>query len=441
MEETPTRPLGSMGTSSSRLIVDALTPSAPTDSGLYQYLHRNTNIPHSVHVDPVSVDFAQIAQPSKHRPHIFLFVVDSLRRDYLSPYNAAVWFTPSFGRFAAESTVFERAFTRYSATGLAVPSIWAGGLLLHKQYVTPFAPMNSLAKLLEAEKYARWMSMEHIVETIVPPSPALEPLDAALPVKDHRFCRTLQEVRGRLDRLTDSEPTFVYTLPQDVHISTIAREGAKSVGGDGDYSGFNPAYATRVRRMDACFGEFVADLKARGLYDESIIVLTSDHGDSLGEEGRMGHAYTVFPEVIQVPLLVHLPGALRATLSVEPSAIAFTSDITPSLYALLEHTPLPPASIFGQSLFHAGSDRAVPRQPVEMVASSYGSVYGALLDDARRLYIIDAVSLREHVYELDGTASGRAVPVGQSDREAGQRAVRSTIDEISRFYAFRSDSR
>ena len=114
--------------------------------------------------------FRPIAQPSARRPHIFLFVVDSLRRDYLSPYNAAVSFTPSFGRFAAESTVFERAFTRYGATGLAVPSIWAGGLLLHKQYVTPFAPMNTLAKLLEAEKYARWMSMEHIVETIVPPS-------------------------------------------------------------------------------------------------------------------------------------------------------------------------------------------------------------------------------------------------------------------------------
>ena len=172
-----------------------------------------------------------------------------------------------------------------------------------------------------------------------------------------------------------------------------------------------------------------------------MIILTSDHGDSLGEEGRMGHAYTIFPEIIQVPLLVHLPVALRSTFSAEPSAIAFTSDITPSLYALLGHAPVPPASIFGQPLFHAGSDRAVPVSAVEMVASSYGSVYGALLDDARRLYIIDAVSLREHVYELDGTRLGRAVPVGQSDREAGQRAVRATIDEISRFYAFRSDSR
>ena len=39
-----------------------------------------------------------------------------------------------------------------------------------------------------------------------------------------------------------------------------------------------------------------------------------------------------------------------------------------------------------------------------MVASSYGNVYGALLDDARRLYIFDGIALRENVYELDGSA-------------------------------------
>ena len=422
---------------SSRLIVDALTPSAPTQSGLYEYLQRNTNIPHSVHVDPVSVEFAALAGPSARRPHVFLFVVDSLRRDYLSPYNAAVSFTPSIGRFAADSTVFERAFTRYGATGLSVPSIWVGGLVLHKQYVTPFAPMNTLAKLLAAEEYAQWIGMGHIGDIIVPASAALEPLDGDFPVKDHRFCSTLREVRGRLDRLTASNrPAFVYSLPQDIHISAITREGSIPVDAH-DYSGFNASYASRVRRMDACFGEFVDDLKARGLYEESIIILTADHGDSLGEEGRMGHAYTIFPEVIQVPLLMHLPEALRSTFSAKPSAIAFTSDITPSLYALLGHAPARPSVIFGQPLFHTASSAPASRQAAEVVASSYGSVYGALLDDARRLYIIDAVSLREHVYELDASAGGRAVPVRQEDRDAGQRAVRTTIDEISRFYAYR----
>ena len=426
---------------SSRLIVDALASPAPADGGLYEFLQRNTNIPHDTPVAPVNIEFAALGQLAARRPHVFLFVVDSLRRDYLSPYNPEVAFTPAIARFAAESTVFRRAFTRYGATGLAVPSIWTGGMLLHKQYVTPFAPMNTLDKLLTAEDYRRWMSMEHIVETITPPNAALEPLDAGLPVKDQRLCRTLDEVRGRLDRIAAADrPTFVYSLPQDVHISTITREGNQPID-DAGYGGFNAPYASRVRRLDGCFGAFVEDLKARGIYDDSLIVLTSDHGDSLGEQGRMGHAYTVFPEVIQVPLLVHLPASMRDRYTADASALTFTSDLSPTLYGLLGHRPSAPSPIFGQPLYTPAGEARPARANTQVVASSYGSVYGALLDDAKRLYIIDAVSLREYEYEMDGTAAGRSISIRGEDRAAGQKAVRAAVDEISRVYAYHPDQR
>jgi membrane-anchored protein YejM (alkaline phosphatase superfamily) len=422
---------------SSRLIVDSLTPAATADAGLYEFLQLNTNIPRSTRIEPVDVSFAPLAARSGQKPpHIFVFVVDSLRRDYLSPYNDAVRFTPAIQRFAEESTVFERAFTRYGGTGLAVPSIWVGGLVLHKQYVTPFAPMNTLDKLLDAEGYSRAISMEHIVETVLPAGVAVEPLDAGRPVKDHRLCDTLQDVRGRLDALrTSDRPGFFYSLPQDIHISTLTREGGAAIDTRG-YDGFNAAYASRVGRLDACFGEFIGDLKARGLYDDSIVILTSDHGDSLGEQGRMGHAYTIFPEVVQVPLLVHLPASLRATYAANPSALAFTSDLAPSLYALLGHEPTRPAPIFGRPLFARGAPPAGDRTGPEVIASSYGSVYGALLDGGRRLYIIDAVSFQEHAYELDGTAAGRIVSVSGRDREVGQRAVRRAIEQLSTFYGY-----
>ncbi len=426
---------------SSRLIVDALAPPAPADGGLYEFLQRNTNIAHDTPVAPVNIAFAKLGQRAARRPHVFLFVVDSLRRDYLSPYNPDVAFTPAIARFAAESTVFRRAFTRYGATGLAVPSIWTGGMLLHKQYVTPFAPMNTLDKLLTAEDYRRWMSMEHIVETITPPTAALEALDAGVAVKDQRLCRTLDEVRGRLDRISASgQPTFVYSLPQDVHISTITREGNQAIDGKA-YKGFNAPYASRVERLDGCFGGFVDDLKAKGLYDDSLIVLTSDHGDSLGEQGRMGHAYTVFPEVIQVPLLVHLPSSMRTDYAADPAALTFTSDLTPTLYALLGHAPTPPSTIFGRPIYVRTGETRPARLETQVVASSYGSVYGALLDDAKRLYIIDAVSLREYQYEMDGTAAGRSIAISGADREAGQKAVRAAVDEISRVYAYHPDQR
>jgi glucan phosphoethanolaminetransferase (alkaline phosphatase superfamily) len=424
---------------SARLIVDALTPVAPvSDEGLLDFLQVHTNIPRSTRVEPVSIDLAQLeGAPTAARPHIFVFVIDSLRRDYLSPYNRAVTFTPALDRFARESTVFQRAFTRYGATGLSVPSLWVGGLLLHKQYVTPFAPMNTLAKLLEHEQYEQWISMDNILDVILPPSPRRAALDVETPVVDLRLCRTLDEVRRRFDRLTvNAAPIFVYSLPQDIHVSVITREGTHAVDGE-SYGAFYAPYASRVRRMDTCFGAFIDDLKVRGLFEHSIIIITSDHGDSLGEQGRMGHAYTIFPEIVQVPLLVHLPSDLAVAHTTDTSAPAFTTDVTPTLYALLGHRPRPPGPFFGRPLFHKESTGPPRTTEPQLLASSYGSVYGTLLNDARRLYVIDGISLREYSYELDGTGAGRAIAVSDRDRALGQQAIRATVQEIATFYGYR----
>jgi hypothetical protein len=87
-------------------------------------------------------------------------------------------------------------------------------------------------------------------------------------------------------------------------------------------------------------------------------------------------------------------------------------------------------------LFRRAGAAALPPRGDQVVASSYGSVYGVLFDDARRLYIVDGVGLKEHMYELDGTAAGRETSVKPADRQRGQRAIKNTIDEIARFYGF-----
>ena len=57
-----------------------------------------------VPVDPIDVDFVRpLTKAPGRAPNIFFFVIDSLRRDYVSAYNPAVTFTPSFGKFAAEN--------------------------------------------------------------------------------------------------------------------------------------------------------------------------------------------------------------------------------------------------------------------------------------------------------------------------------------------------
>ncbi len=408
-------------------------------NGIVELLHAQTNIPRSTPVAAVDVDLATLSgSPSTVRPHVFVLVIDSLRRDYLSPYNPAVTFTPGIAAFAEDSLVFRNAFTQYGATGLSVPSIWVGAPILHKQYVSSFPRMNTLAKLVAHEQYEPWLSVDHIVDTITPDAAKGAPLNAGMLVKNFRTCSTLAEIRTRLSsRLPEDAPVFAYALPQDVHVSVVTSEGAQPVDG-GDYHGFYAPVASRIRRLDQCIGEFVADLKARGLYDQSIIVLTSDHGDSLGEEGRMGHAYSMHPEVVRIPLIVHVPPAMRSAWMWNETRVAYSTDITPTLYRLLGHEPSRPAAFFGEPLAQPPG-RPLPPQRDRMVAASYGAVYGALLANGTRYYVFDAVAMREMAFDMrDGAEPGKEVPVTPDVRERGLEVIRGSVADISTFYKFSS---
>ena len=116
------------------------------------------------------------------------------------------------------------------------------------------------------------------------------------------------------------------------------------------YDGFIAPLAAEVHRLDGCFGAFIDDLKRRGRYDNSIIVLTADHGDSLGEDGRWGHSYTLVPEVVSIPLIVHLPSAIVGERAADLDAVALSTDITPTLYAALGYTPRAADGLVGRPL-------------------------------------------------------------------------------------------
>ncbi|MDQ3070556.1 MAG: hypothetical protein M3R55_12620, partial [Acidobacteriota bacterium] len=115
---------------------------------------------------------------------------------------------------------------------------------------------------------------------------------------------------------------------------------------------------------------------------------------------------------------------------------AFTTDLTPTLFRLLGHDPVPPQPFFGESLAVVpGEVRPAPRD--RMLAASYGSVYGALLDGATRLYVADAIQRREMAFTIgDGAVSGSATPVTPAIRRQGGDLIRATVDAIARQYKF-----
>jgi arylsulfatase A-like enzyme len=409
----------------------------PDDAAFYAYLRANSSLKDPL--APVSVDFTPSLKPAAlaepRPPHIFLFIVDSLRRDYLSVYNPKVTFTPRLDAFARDSYVFTRAFSRYGGTGLAVPSIWAGALVAHKQYVTPFGPMNALGKLLDAGSYRRVVTRDHITEELFGLEEGTSVLDYRIDEMMHTFCGTMGELKDDLQtHAADPRPVFAHTRPLDLHIGNTR---FASVPAGESYPGFFAPYAARVKRIDGCFGDMLDDLSRRGLYDNSIVVVMADHGDSLGEGLRWGHGYTIVPEVLRIPMIVHLPASLRDRFTTDVTQLAFGTDLTPSLYTVLGAPIVRPRDAAGVSLFvPVGSESNTRRNDGFLVASSYGAVYGIVRHNGRRLYIADAIEGRDSMYDLAPAAGDARMGMTDAERQTNRAMIREQIDDLARWYGY-----
>jgi arylsulfatase A-like enzyme len=88
-------------------------------------------------------------------------------------------------------------------------------------------------------------------------------------------------------------------------------------------------YDAGVFTFDYRFGQFIDYLKMKGLYEDATIILFSDHGDEFMDHGCWVHTHTLYNELIQIPLIVKLPGSEKAGMQV--SAAVSIMDILPTL--------------------------------------------------------------------------------------------------------------
>lgn len=395
----------------------------------YKFLKQNTNIPDAAGVKPADVRLVSNLMPTaKAKPNIFFFVIDSLRQDYVSAYNPDVKFTPAIGKFAQDSVVFKKAFTRYGGTALAEPAIWVGAMQLHTQYIKPFAPMNNLQKLLETDGYHSYISVDPIVEMMLNPSASITKLDESTKSwGDLDFVSTLEDLEAKLAARTDRKPIFAYTQPQNVHTLTLERSKIK--GGRKAVSEYE------LRRMDTAFGEFIDTLKQRGLYDNSIIILTADHGECYGEFGRYGHSDYLFPEIIHIPMIIHLPAEMRKGFVWDENQVAFNTDLTPSLYYLLGHRPTANNELFGRPIFTESlQEQSRYLHSRYLLVSSYAPVYAVLGGKAESLFIVDAVNSRNYYYDLARDPHGTENRVTAQSLDQNYAWIRREIDSINGLY-------
>ncbi len=90
-----------------------------------------------------------------------------------------------------------------------------------------------------------------------------------------------------------------------------------------------------VRYVDDRVGRFLSTLKDLGIYEDSLIVFTSDHGEEHYEHRGIDHGHTLYEELLRVPLIVKLPGStVKAEIeqTVSPSKASYRrSSICPTL--------------------------------------------------------------------------------------------------------------
>jgi arylsulfatase A-like enzyme len=179
------------------------------------------------------------------------------------------------------------------------------------------------------------------------------------------------------DGYNEENPFFLWTHYMDVHYPfyppqefldevtdrSISRDRAISVNGkmheDGeefskaDVADLQALYRGEVRYMDHYLGEFIDEIKQRGLFENTIFVITSDHGELFGEHGLFGHPPSGYKESYHIPLILFGPGIPEAKTT---DSTVTLLDLPPTIAELcnLETDPL----WDGQSLdsFLDGSD-------------------------------------------------------------------------------------
>jgi arylsulfatase A-like enzyme len=116
---------------------------------------------------------------------------------------------------------------------------------------------------------------------------------------------------------------------------------------------FVSRYDGEIRYLDHCLGLLLEKLKALKVYDNTLIIITSDHGEAFGEHSLVSHGRTLYEEMLHVPLIIKNPSASpgRGVIEKRVSLV----DLFPTILSCPDY-PVP-AGIDGETL--AGSDHPI----------------------------------------------------------------------------------
>jgi len=316
--------------------------------------------------DPVLMVKAPPAPSIPQKPafdHIFIWMVDTLRADKVRAYNPKTRVeTPNYDRFAGDATQFLWA---------QVPGTWS--LPSHASLLTGVYPLVHQATAHKAKLSAEvpfiaeelkkkgfktalyssngyvsskwgfdrgWDASKNFIRENLPNG-------ADYLWKTAKAWVQANEGKREFAYLATVEPHVIYN-PKPEFLKLYWKQpyvGPIKPAQTGVQLGFiksgklkvnanDKAYLEalqdgEITQSDTIFAKFIADLKAAGLYDNSVVVVVSDHGDEFWDHGDVGHGQSVYQELTRIPLIIRAPGRM-------PIGKVVTSDVeVMDLYATL----------------------------------------------------------------------------------------------------------
>lgn len=296
------------------------------------------------------------------RPNVLLVTFDTTRADHIGAYGAAGARTPVVDRLAAEGVLFENA---YSSVPLTAPS--------HSTILTGKFPMahgvrdnglfvlepaqQTLAEILKARGYrtgaaiggfplvARYglnQGFDFYDDRLTPAydSPlavAGAPKRDTFSFEERRAARVNEAVFEWLDQ-AKGEPFFLWVHYYDPHRPNDPPVPYDQLFADRPYDG-------EIAYTDESLGTLLDRLKRDGLYDRTLVVMTADHGEGLGEHDELTHSYLLYDTTMHVPLVMRGPGVAAGRRV--PGRVRLV-DVAPTVLDALD-VPVP-ADMQGRSL-------------------------------------------------------------------------------------------
>lgn len=326
--------------------------------------------------------------------------VDTLRADRLGAYGDVEAATPRFDALAASGVLFENASASVPLTLPSHSSLFTGrwphalGIRTNARAVLD-AGETTLAELLAAEGHstaafvasfvlARRFGLDQGFELYD------DRLDGENPLRSFASeipgDRVLDRFEPWLRQLDGGAPFFAWLHLYDPHQPWSPPGDLATRFADDPYRG-------EVAFVDRQIGRVLDLLEETGRTRETLVVVTSDHGEGFGEHGEVGHGYFAYEEHLRVPLVLAQPGALPEGLRVEPRVRLV--DLLPTLSDLLD-LPLPndldgesfAASVLGEAAGPAPGD-VVFESRLGFVENGWAPVQGVIVDSWKYIAVPD----------------------------------------------------